>query len=314
MSGAMEIRNVGKSGLRVSAVGLGCNNFGRLDIESSRKVVHRALDLGITLFDTADIYGNKGGSEEQLGEILGARRKDIVLATKFGMAMSDIQQGASRRYILQAVEDSLRRLKTDWIDLYQLHQPDPLTPIEETLRTLDDLIRAGKVRYAGCSNLKAWQVADAHWTAKTQGFNRFISAQDEYSMLVRDAERELIPALEAKGMGLLPYFPLASGMLTGKYRHGGELPAGTRMALMKRFTDRYMTEENWAIVDRLQAFCDARGHTLLELAFSWLLSRPSLASVIAGATKPEQIEMNAKAADWQLSAQDLAEIDKITRK
>jgi len=314
MSGAMEIRNVGKSGLRVSAVGLGCNNFGRLDIESSRKVVHRALDLGITLFDTADIYGNKGGSEEQLGEILGARRKDIVLATKFGMAMSDTQQGASRRYILQAVEDSLRRLKTDWIDLYQLHQPDPLTPIEETLRTLDDLIRAGKVRYAGCSNLKAWQVADAHWTAKTQGFNRFISAQDEYSMLVRDAERELIPALEAKGMGLLPYFPLASGMLTGKYRHGGELPAGTRMALMKRFTDRYMTEENWAIVDRLQAFCVARGHTLLELAFSWLLSRPSLASVIAGATKPEQIEMNAKAADWQLSAQDLAEIDKITRK
>jgi aryl-alcohol dehydrogenase-like predicted oxidoreductase len=314
MSGAMEIRNVGKSGLRVSAVGLGCNNFGRLDIESSRKVVHRALDLGITLFDTADIYGNKGGSEEQLGEILGARRKDIVLATKFGMAMSDIQQGASRRYILQAVEDSLRRLKTDWIDLYQLHQPDPLTPIEETLRTLDDLIRAGKVRYAGCSNLKAWQVADAHWTAKTQGFNRFISAQDEYSMLVRDAERELIPALEAKGMGLLPYFPLASGMLTGKYRHGGELPAGTRMALMKRFTDRYMTEENWAIVDRLQAFCDARGHTLLELAFSWLLSRPSLASVIAGATKPEQVEMNAKAADWKLSAHDLAEIDKITRK
>jgi len=314
MSGAMEIRNVGKWGLRVSAVGLGCNNFGRLDIESSRKVVHRALDLGITLFDTADIYGNKGGSEEQLGEILGARRKDIVLATKFGMAMSDIQQGASRRYILQAVEDSLRRLKTDWIDLYQLHQPDPLTPIEETLRTLDDLIRAGKVRYAGCSNLKAWQVADAHWTAKTQGFNRFISAQDEYSMLVRDAERELIPALEAKGMGLLPYFPLASGMLTGKYRHGGELPAGTRMALMKRFTDRYMTEENWAIVDRLQAFCDARGHTLLELAFSWLLSRPSLASVIAGATKPEQIEMNAKAADWKLSAHDLAEIDKITRK
>ena len=314
MSGAMEIRNVGKSGLRVSAVGLGCNNFGRLDIESSRKVVHRALDLGITLFDTADIYGNKGGSEEQLGEILGARRKDIVLATKFGMAMSDIQQGASRRYILQAVEDSLRRLKTDWIDLYQLHQPDPLTPIEETLRTLDDLIRAGKVRYAGCSNLKAWQVADAHWTAKTQGFNRFISAQDEYSLLVRDAERELIPALESKGMGLLPYFPLASGMLTGKYRHGGELPAGTRMALMKRFTDRYMTEENWAIVDRLQAFCDARGHTLLELAFSWLLSRPSLASVIAGATKPEQVEMNAKAADWKLSAHDLAEIDKITRK
>lgn len=310
----MQIRNVGNSALRVSAVGLGCNNFGRIDIESSRKVVHRALDAGITLFDTADIYGNKGGSEEQLGEILGARRKDIVLATKFGMPMSDTQQGASRRYIAQAVEDSLRRLKTDWIDLYQLHQPDPSTPIEETLRALDELVRAGKVRHIGCSNLKAWQVVDAGWSAKTQGLNRFICAQDEYSLLVRDAENELIPALEAQGMGLLPYFPLASGMLTGKYKHGGELPAGTRMALMKRFTDRYMTQENWSIVDKLEAFCDTRGRTLLELAFSWLLSRPCLASVIAGATKPEQIDMNVKAADWKLSADELAEIDRITKR
>jgi aryl-alcohol dehydrogenase-like predicted oxidoreductase len=310
----MEIRNIGKSGLRVSLIGLGCNNFGMLDIESSRKVVHRALDLGITLFDTADVYGNKGGSEEQLGEILGARRKDIVLATKFGMPMSETGAGASRRYIVQAVEDSLRRLKTDWIDLYQLHQPDPLTPIEETLRALDDLIRAGKMRYVGCSNLKAWQVADAFWTARQNGLDGFVSAQDEYSLLVRDIERELIPALESKGMGLLPYFPLASGLLTGKYSQGGEIPAGTRMALMKRLADRYMTEANWTIVDKLARFCEARGHTMLELAFSWLASRPCLSSVIAGATKPEQIEMNVKAAEWKFSTEDLTEIDRLTRK
>ena len=311
----MELRNIGKSGLRVSAVGLGCNNFGRaLDVESARKVVHRALDLGITLFDTADIYGDKGGSEEQLGEILGARRKDIVLATKFGMPMSETKVGASRRCICQAVEDSLRRLKTDCIDLYQLHQPDPLTPIEETLRALDDLIRAGKVRYIGCSNLKAWQVVDASWTAKSEGLNAFVSAQDEYSLLVRDAQNELIPALESHGMGLLPYFPLASGLLTGKYKHGGDMPSGTRMAAIKRLADRFMTEDNWKIVDSLQAFCDARGRTLLELAFGWLLSRPILSSVIAGATKPEQLEQNVKAAGWKLSAEDLAEIDKITRK
>jgi aryl-alcohol dehydrogenase-like predicted oxidoreductase len=311
----MEIRNIGKSGLRVSAVGLGCNNFGRaLDTESARKVVHRALDLGITLFDTADIYGNQGGSEEQLGEVLGDRRKDIVLATKFGMPMSETRTGASRRYIAQAVEDSLRRLQTDWIDLYQLHRPDPLTPIEETLRALDDLIRAGKIRYIGCSNLKAWQVVDASWAAKSEGLNAFISAQDEYSLLVRDAEAELIPALEAMGMGLLPYFPLASGLLTGKYKHGSDAPAGTRMAAIKRLADRFMTEENWKIVDALHAFCDTRGHTMLELAFGWLLSRPSLSSVIAGATKPEQVEMNANAAAWKLSAEDLAEIDKLTKK
>ncbi|HEY8950231.1 MAG TPA: aldo/keto reductase [Rhizomicrobium sp.] len=311
----MEIRNVGKSGLRVSAVGLGCNNFGRaLDIEAARKVVHKALDLGITLFDTADIYGDRGGSEEQLGELLGPRRKDIVLATKFGMPMSDTKVGASRRYIMDAVEDSLRRLKTDWIDLYQLHQPDPHTPIEETLRALDDLIHAGKVRYIGCSNLKAWQVVDAHWTAETKGLNAFVSAQDEYSLVVRDIEAELIPALEDKGMGLLPYFPLASGLLTGKYKHGADTPKGTRMAAIKRLADRFMTEENWKIVDALQSFCDARGHTMLELAFSWLLSRPTLSSVIAGATKPEQLEANVKAAEWKLSADDLAEVDRITKR
>lgn len=310
----MEIRNVGKSGLRVSAVGLGCNNFGRaLDTEAARKVVHAALDHGITLFDTADIYGERGGSETQLGELLGPRRKDIVLASKFGMPMSETKVGASRRYILEAVEDSLRRLKTDWIDLYQLHQPDPKTPIEETLRALDDLVHAGKVRYIGCSNLKAWQVVDAAWTAQVKNLHGFISAQDEYSLLVRDVEAELIPALEAKGMGLLPYFPLASGLLTGKYKHGADAPKGTRMSAIKRLADRFMTEANWEIVEALQKFCDARGHSLLELAFSWLLAQPCLSSVIAGATKPEQIEANVKAAGWKLSAEELAEIAKITK-
>jgi aryl-alcohol dehydrogenase-like predicted oxidoreductase len=215
---------------------------------------------------------------------------------------------------VSAAEDSLRRLKTDWIDLYQLHQPDPNTLIEETLRALDDLVRSGKVRYIGCSNLKAWQVTDASWTAQLCGLNGFISAQDEYSLLVRDIEAELVPALESKGMGLLPYFPLASGLLTGKYKQGGDAPKGTRMAAIKRLADRFMTEDNWKKVDALQAFCDARGRTLLELAFSWLLSRPVLSSVIAGATKPEQIEANVKAAEWKLSANELAEVDRIAKK
>ena len=312
----MELRNIGRSGLQVSLVGLGCNNFGVLDIEASRKVVHRALDLGVTLFDTADVYGNRGGSEEQLGAILGPRRKDIVLATKFGMPMDEAgrKKGASRRYIVEAVEASLGRLKTDWIDLYQLHQPDPHTPLEETLAALDDLVHAGKVRYIGCSNLPAWQVAHAHWAARENALTPFISAQDEYSLLMRDIERELVPALGAYGMGLLPYFPLASGLLTGKYKHGSEMPAGTRLALMKRLSDRYMTEANWQIVDKLEAFCAARGRTMLELAFGWLAARPQLSSVIAGATKPEQVEQNVKAVEWKLSADDAAEIDRLTRK
>jgi aryl-alcohol dehydrogenase-like predicted oxidoreductase len=309
----MEQRTLGRSGLKVSEVGLGCNNFGVLDVEASRKVVHRALDLGVTLFDTADVYGNRGGSETQLGEILGSRRKDIVLATKFGMAMDDTGGGASRRYIVAAVEASLKRLKTEWIDLYQVHRPDAATPIEETLSALDDLVRQGKVRYIGCSNFAAWQVVDAQWTADDRRLTPFISAQDELSLLVRDVERELIPALEAKSMGLLPYFPLASGLLTGKYARGADLPQGTRMALMKRLSDRFMTEKNWEIVGKLEAFCASRGHTMLELAFGWLLAKPAVASVIAGATKPEQIEANVKATSWKLSSDDLAEIDKLAK-
>ena len=309
----MQMRNVGGSGLRVSLVGLGCNNFGgRLDLAATRNVVHRALDLGITLFDTADIYGERGRSEEFLGESLGARRKDIVLATKFGMPMDDagVRSGASRRYILSAVEASLRRLKTDWIDLYQLHQADPLTPIEETLRALDDLIRHGKVRYIGCSNLRAWQVVEAMWSAKDAGLHAFICCQDEYSLVVREAERDLIPMLERYGLGLLPYFPLASGLLTGKYQRSA-MPAGARLTNTQRLADRYLTERNWAIVERLQEFCARNGRSMLELAFSWLVAQPSIASVIAGATRPDQVEANVRAVEWKLSADDLAEIDRL---
>jgi len=312
----MNMRRLGRSGLQVSLVGLGCNNFGmRLDLEATRKVVHKALDLGITLFDTADIYGNMGGSEEQLGQVLGERRKDVVLATKFAMPMdaAGTKVGASRRYIMAAIEASLKRLRTDWIDLYQLHQPDPATPIEETLRALDDLVRQGKVRYLGCSNLAAWQVVEAQWTAKSINANAFVCCQDEYSLVVRGIEKELMPAIEAYGMGLLPFFPLASGLLTGKYRRNAPMPDGTRLANTKRLSDRFLTEANWQIAERLQDLCDKRGRSLLELAFSWLAARPTVASVIAGATKPEQLEANVKATNWSLTAEDMAEIDRIAK-
>jgi len=311
----MEIRNLGRSGLRVSLVGLGCNNFGgRLDLAATRAVVHRALDSGITLFDTADIYGNRGGSEEQLGQILGDRRKDIVLATKFGMAMDDsgALRGGSRRYIMRAVEASLKRLRTDWIDLYQLHQADPHTPIEETLRALDDVVRQGKVRYVGCSNLPAWQVTEAHWTARHHNLNGFVSAQDECSLLVRGIEKELLPAVSAHGMGLLPYFPLASGLLSGKYQRNMPAPKGTRLAEGTTTAQRFFTDANLAVVEALSAFTEQRGRSLLQLAFSWLASRPAVASVIAGATRPEQVTQNVGAASWRLTAEELDEIDRIT--
>jgi len=310
----VELRNLGKSGLKVSKVGLGCNNFGgRIDLEATRKVVDSAIEHGITLFDTADVYGQRGGSETLLGEILGDRRKDIILATKFAAGMDDagLKRGASRRYILNAVEDSLRRLKTDWIDLYQLHTPDNATPMEETLSALESLISSGKVRYIGCSNLPAWQVADSQWISRVRGWSAFVSYQDEYSLVVRDPEKELIPMAQKFGLGLLPYFPLASGLLTGKYKQGEPFPEGARLTTSQGMADRYMTEKNWAIVQGLTAFSEERGHTLLELAFSWLVAQPTVSSVIAGATKPEQIEKNATAADWNLSAEELAAVGKI---
>jgi len=311
----MEYRNLGSSGLRVSLVGLGCNNFGmRLEIEQTRAVVDRAFDLGITLFDTADMYGGRGGSEIQLGKILGHRRKDIVLASKFGMAMSDDGRkiGASRRYIMSAVEDSLRRLKTDWIDLYQLHQPDPLTPLDETMQALDDLVTQGKIRYIGCSNLPSWQVVESQWLSKSMGLNRFVSCQDEYNILNRDVETELIPAMQKYGCGLLPYFPLASGLLTGKYKRT-EMPAGARLTDMPTFANRiYLTDENFDLVDKLNKFAKKTGHSILELAFGWMASRPTTASIIAGATKPEQIDANVAAANWVLSQSEIDEVDTIS--
>jgi aryl-alcohol dehydrogenase-like predicted oxidoreductase len=312
----METRNLGNSGLLVSKIGLGCNNFGfRIELEASRAVVHKALDLGITLFDTADVYGNRGRSEIILGQILGGRRKDIILATKFGKPMDATRAtaGASRRYILFAIEESLRRLQTDWIDLYQVHCPDSVTPIEETLRTLEDLIQQGKVRYIGCSNFPAWQVAEARWTAKELGLNSFVSCQDEYSLLARSIERELLPAIESYGFGLLPFFPLASGMLTGKYKKDEPPPEGTRYAEWKSLVSRYMTETNWEIVERLKKFCAERNHSLLELAFSWLLSKPVVSSVIAGATRPEQVEQNVSSGKWRLSSVELQETNKLLR-
>jgi aryl-alcohol dehydrogenase-like predicted oxidoreductase len=312
----MQIRNLGGSGLRVSAVGLGCNNFGqRTDLEASRKVIHRALDLGITLFDTADIYAGMGGSETVLGAVLGDRRKDIVLATKYSkpMATDGTKQGASRRYIMTAVEASLKRLKTDYIDLYQQHDYDPLTPIDETLRALDDLIRQGKVRYVGNSNFPAWRIAEAEYVARAMNVNRFISCQDEYSLVVREIEKDLLPCAQEYKLGLLPYFPLASGLLTGKYKRGQTAPDDTRFAKAPMLRDRYMTSRNEGIVEKLHAFAQARGRTMLELAFSWLAARPQVASVIAGATRVEQIEQNVKAISWALTAEEMKEIDEVTK-
>lgn len=314
----MQQRNLGNSGLKVSAVGLGCNNFGgdRVDPEASRKVIHKALDVGITLIDTADIYGNRGESETIIGACLGDRRKDIVLATKCGFPMDEAGtlKGASRRYIMSAVDASLKRLKTDWIDLYIIHRPDPFTPIEETLRTLDDLVRAGKVRYTGCSEFPAWQMVEAQWTAMHHNLNHFITCQDPYNLLKRGIENTLLPAMQTYGLGLIPHTPLAAGLLSGKYKRNAPLPAVARLTREKRQADRWINDANWEVVERLTAFCETRGHSLLELAMSWLASRPLVASIIAGATTPEQVELNARAIGWQLSADDLAAIDKATER
>ena len=312
----MEQRNLGRSGLQVSLIGLGCNNFaGRIDFAATQKVVHKALDLGITLFDNADTYGDpRGGAEEYLGKILGDRRKDIVLATKFGRPMdaSGKMQGASRRYIIEACEASLKRLNTDYIDLYWQHIEDPSTPIAETLRAMDDLVRAGKVRYIACSTLTAWQVVEAEWTSRFRHLEHFVACQERYSLLEREYEPNMAAMVEAYGLGLIPFSPLGNGLLTGKYRRNREMPAGARLTTTQRMADRYLTERNWEIVERLAAFCEARGKTMLELAFSWLAARPAVSSIIAGATSPDQLEANVRAADWALSADDLREIDRLT--
>lgn len=310
----METRNLGRSGLKVSVVGLGTNNFGmRMDQEAATAVVRRALDLGVTLFDTADVYGG-AQSETFLGRALGADRQRAIVATKFGMQMGDdpFARGASRRWIVRAAEDSLRRLGTDWIDLYQVHQPDRETPLEETLRALDDLVRDGKVRYVGNSNYAGWEIASAHHVAARDGLAPFVSAQNHYSLLERGAEAEVAPACEAFGLGMLPYFPLASGLLTGKYRRGEAPPEGTRLA-SGGFAARVMTDRNWDIAERLEEWARGHGHTLLDLAFAWLASKPFVASVIAGATSPAQIEANAAAGEWRLTPAELAEVDALAQ-
>ncbi len=311
----MEQRNLGRSGLIVSAVGLGCNNFGgRVDRDATRAVVHKALDLGITFFDTSDTYGEAGASEEYLGSALAGRRDDVVLASKFARPMDQggRLQGASRRYIMSAVEASLTRLNTDRIDLYQQHIADPRTPIEETLRALDDLVRQGKVRYIGCSTLSAWQVVEAQWTSTHLGLDRFVACQERYNLIERQLDQELMPVIQSYGLGLIPFSPLANGLLTGKYRRDAPLPPGARLTTTPRIAERYLTDANWALVERLESFCAARGHSLLELAFGWLLHRPAVASVIAGATSPEQVAANVHAAEWAPSREDMDEIDRIT--
>ena len=311
----MESRVIGNSDLRVSLVGLGFNYFGvRLDLDGTRKVVDKTLELGVTLFDTADIYGNQGGSETFLGELLGARRKQIVLATKFGKPMDKEGKlrGGAPRYVKSALDASLKRLKTDWIDLYQMHETDPNTPIEDTLGTLEELKKAGKIRFYGCSNFPAAQLRQGQDAAKKLGLSGFVSFQDEYSLLNRAIEKDLIPAASLYPMSLLPFYPLASGLLTGKYNRDGALPSGTRLANNPRSAEKLLTEKNWRKVEALKAFCESRDRSLLELAISWLACRRPVASVIAGATKPEQISANVAAADWKLSNDDMAELDRIT--
>lgn len=313
----MEYNTITGSDLNVSVVGLGCNNFGmRCDERQSLAVIRSALDAGINFFDTADVYGGRGKSEELLGEaIAGIDRSEIVIATKFANPMSDddSMRGASRDYIMQAVEASLTRLGTDYIDLYQQHIPDEHTPVEETLRALDDLVQQGKVRAIGNSNYSGWQIADADWTARTNGLNRFVSAQNLYSLLDRRVERELVPACQRFELGLLPYFPLASGMLTGKYQRGTEPQQGTRLAAFGERGRRAMSDDNFDKVEKLAAYAEAAGHTLLELAMSWLACQPFVPSVIAGATTAEQVQQNTAAVCWQLDAQEMAEVTELTR-
>jgi aryl-alcohol dehydrogenase-like predicted oxidoreductase len=305
----MESRRIGS--LTVSSVGLGCNNFGmRIDEAATAAVVHAALDAGVTLFDTADIYGGTK-SEEFLGRALGSRRNDVIVATKFGMRVDEGRQGAKPAYVRRAVEDSLRRLGTDRIDLYQLHQPDATTPIADTLGTLEELVRAGKVRHIGCSNFSGAQLREADAVVPA-GAARFVSVQNEYSLLQREPERDVLSECERLGLAFIPYFPLASGLLTGKYRQGTPAPEGSRLSLAWA-ANRFLTPERLATVEALRGFAESRGHSLIELAMSWLLGHRVVASVIAGATTPEQVRENVRAADaWRLTDAELAGVDELS--
>jgi aryl-alcohol dehydrogenase-like predicted oxidoreductase len=304
----MESRTIGS--LEVSVVGIGCNNFGmRIDEHASVRVVNAALDEGITFFDTADIYGGTK-SEEFLGRALGSKRSSAVVATKFGMAVDDTRKGAHPTYIRQAVADSLRRLGTDYIDLYQLHQPDPSVPIADTLGALTELVRAGTVREIGCSNFSSAQLQEAHDAASAGGYARFVSVQNEFSLLHRGPQQDVLGTCARLGLAFLPYFPLASGLLTGKYTPGTAAPSDSRLSA-SWVTDRFLSGRNVAIAEALKSFAAGRGHSLLELAMSWLAGQPQVASIIAGATSPDQIRANAGAVNWRLTAAELAEIDRL---
>ncbi len=312
----MEYRTLGRSGLQVSVVGLGCNSFGRrVDEQGTRSVVSAAIDQGINFFDTADIYGPRGLSEEYLGKALAERRRDVIVATKFGGPMGEgpLRRGASRRYVFEAAEASLRRLGTDFIDLYQIHFPDVQTPFAETMQALDDLVQQGKIRYLGCSNYAGWQLVDSQWIAKSQGRTSFVSAQNLYNLLDRRIETELVPACRAHGVSVLPYFPLASGLLTGKYRRGQPAPEGARLSAGP-MAERVLTDRNFDQLEALESFAAEHDRSLLELAIGWLASLPHIGSVIAGATSAAQLEQNVKAGEWRLSAEELAAVDALKRR
>ncbi|WP_228387733.1 MULTISPECIES: aldo/keto reductase [unclassified Nocardioides] len=314
----MTYRPLGDSGLMVSTVGVGCNAFsGRVDLDGVRDILAAARDTGVTLLDTADVYGGRpGGSEELLGEALRGQREHFVVATKFGMDMRgangpDHGARASRRYVRRAVEASLRRLGTDHLDLYQLHRPDGVTPVEETLSALTDLVREGKVRYIGCSNFAAWQVADADWTARSAGLERFVSAQNRYSLLDRRLEEEVVPACETFGLGVLPFFPLEFGLLTGKYRRGEQAPAGSR-AQLEPSRASWLAGADWDRIEALEQYAAERDLSVLDVAIAGLAAQPAVASVISGATSGEQVRANAAVLRWQPTRADLVVLDDLT--
>jgi aryl-alcohol dehydrogenase-like predicted oxidoreductase len=313
----MEYRNLGSSGLKVSALGLGGNNFGWwVDEQGSVAVINRALELGINFIDTADMYDN-GRSEEYIGRTFKGRRTQVVIATKFaavmGAGLND--RGGSRWYIMRAVEASLKRLNTDYIDLYQMHFPDTTTPIEETLRALDDLVKAGKVRYIGCSNFAGWQLSETLWTSRINNLNSFVTVQTKYNLFERQIEQELVPCCKAHGVGIIPWGPLAGGFLTGKYRRGEQTPTpatGAREAkVLLHLYKNVMIDANWDRLEKLDAFAKTRGHKVGELAIAWLLWHPWVCTVIAGATRPEQIDENIAGADWKLSAEEVGHVEQI---
>ncbi len=310
----MEYRKLGNSGLKVSEIGLGGDTFGRwADEQTSIAIINHALDLGINFIDTADVYGGRGQSEEFIGKVVKGKRSQVFIATKFRTAMGEgpNEGGGSRHHIMSAVDASLRRLNTDHIDLYQIHSPDSTTPIEETLRALDDLVHAGKVRYIGCSNFAAWQLCEALWISKVNNLHSFVTEQPQYNLIDRHIEQDLVPCCQTYGIGVIPYYPLAAGFLTGKYRRGEAPPAGSRFNSEPSYL-QILSDANFDKLDKLQTFASQRGHSITELAIAWLLSHPWVSTVISGATKIEQVSANVAAVEWKLTANEVAQLEKIT--